>query len=570
MTTLIPKFDFNNSLGLVTNPISANRPENLKLSEFVSVLDFGADNTGVADSTTAIQNAINTLRVGTLYFPRGTYKISSTINVGTDGTATEIQLVGESSYGPLAGYGYATVITAPTLASGLPMFVVGMPSTNAQNIAFVGMKFINSGQSENTCIKLSNYIDAASMPGSPSGCNVNIKGCGFFNSSYGILGVSFLSQITECEFRNLSSGIVLWPYSQDVRIDNNHFYGTTSSSINFGIFSQTNFQSGNNIITRNQFESQAANSIDINVNTLISSVIAYNVFGPSPVTNTANIYVSSGGAGTTPYDIQNLMIIGNSFQGLPSQGNIYFQVAQDNVLPNYVNSQIVGNTGNQITLVSYENINGNLGEQFSSIVTSNLSSGGVKYSTNSLAPKFNNKNLLSNGNFVSPGASSYTNNVTSFPTTLTNPANWNITATGTVSSVQWNVDGPLTGLAVNASGSAYRFSVSVNAGTGYAVAYQNVTVQANQTYTFVALANPASTNFFIQICKTDGTVLSQGGINNGATFTPGNLLALATSCNSGSNTTLQVRIINGTSSLSYFYYAAMYDGLWNTNGIGFN
>lgn len=44
----------------------------------VNVLDRGADPTGVADSTSAIQSAINTGRP--VYFPSGTYKVTSTIS----------------------------------------------------------------------------------------------------------------------------------------------------------------------------------------------------------------------------------------------------------------------------------------------------------------------------------------------------------------------------------------------------------------------------------------------------------------------------------------------------------
>ena len=50
-----------------------------KLQESVSVLDFGADPTGVADSTAAIQNAITASRY--ICLPAGTYKITSTLLV---------------------------------------------------------------------------------------------------------------------------------------------------------------------------------------------------------------------------------------------------------------------------------------------------------------------------------------------------------------------------------------------------------------------------------------------------------------------------------------------------------
>jgi hypothetical protein len=68
---LEPKFQ-QDSAGAVNRPISD------KLREFVSVLDFGADPTGVADSTTAIQNAIN-FAAGTkaVYFPAGIYRVSA-------------------------------------------------------------------------------------------------------------------------------------------------------------------------------------------------------------------------------------------------------------------------------------------------------------------------------------------------------------------------------------------------------------------------------------------------------------------------------------------------------------
>jgi hypothetical protein len=53
-----------------------------KTKDFVvNVLDFGADKTGVADSRTAIQNAINSLTKGTVYFPAGTYKTTGSVTL---------------------------------------------------------------------------------------------------------------------------------------------------------------------------------------------------------------------------------------------------------------------------------------------------------------------------------------------------------------------------------------------------------------------------------------------------------------------------------------------------------
>jgi len=67
-----------------------------------NVLAYGADSTGVSDSTTAIQTAATAAAGGTLYFPSGTYKITSgiTISSGTvvrgDGISSVINASGGS------------------------------------------------------------------------------------------------------------------------------------------------------------------------------------------------------------------------------------------------------------------------------------------------------------------------------------------------------------------------------------------------------------------------------------------------------------------------------------------
>lgn len=55
-----------------------------KLAQTVSVLDFGADPTGVADSSGAIQDAIDAVgALGSIIYPAGTYKINSTVTLLT-------------------------------------------------------------------------------------------------------------------------------------------------------------------------------------------------------------------------------------------------------------------------------------------------------------------------------------------------------------------------------------------------------------------------------------------------------------------------------------------------------
>jgi hypothetical protein len=77
MTTLIPKIDLMNGGSTPTGAV--NRAINLKLAETVSVTDFGADPTGVADSATAFNNALAASKA--VFVPTGTYKLLSTITL---------------------------------------------------------------------------------------------------------------------------------------------------------------------------------------------------------------------------------------------------------------------------------------------------------------------------------------------------------------------------------------------------------------------------------------------------------------------------------------------------------
>jgi hypothetical protein len=75
MTTLIPKYDQGASNAV-------NRAINLKLGEFVSVLDFGADNTGTTDCTAAFNNAISAVNSNTtIFIPAGTYKFTQSTGI---------------------------------------------------------------------------------------------------------------------------------------------------------------------------------------------------------------------------------------------------------------------------------------------------------------------------------------------------------------------------------------------------------------------------------------------------------------------------------------------------------
>jgi hypothetical protein len=85
MTTLIPKFDFKNGGATPTGAI--NRPINEKLEEIASVLDFGADPTGVDDSTTAINQAFASGKSVFFGGIENTFRITATITLPVNGYA---------------------------------------------------------------------------------------------------------------------------------------------------------------------------------------------------------------------------------------------------------------------------------------------------------------------------------------------------------------------------------------------------------------------------------------------------------------------------------------------------
>src|SRR5258706_7608055 len=101
-----------------------NQPTALDVNvlNFVNAVDFGADPTGAVDSTTFIQDAVNSLPAsgGTVLLPVGTYKVSSTITLG-DGsgaagsTTRGIFLRGESNPDTLF-IGAFTVTTGPKIS----------------------------------------------------------------------------------------------------------------------------------------------------------------------------------------------------------------------------------------------------------------------------------------------------------------------------------------------------------------------------------------------------------------------------------------------------------------------
>lgn len=109
MTTLIPKFDLKNGGATPTGAI--NRTIYEKLSDMISVKDFGAVGNGTTDDTVAIQAALTV--GGSILVPAGTYKITADLIIGDN---TNVNFATGSGF--IAGANNITFFKSTTHAYG--------------------------------------------------------------------------------------------------------------------------------------------------------------------------------------------------------------------------------------------------------------------------------------------------------------------------------------------------------------------------------------------------------------------------------------------------------------------
>ena len=85
ITQSLANWTNTNALDVTATGSTTARSLANRFADVVNVLDYGADNTGATNATTAIQAAINaTPNGGTLIFPEGTYALTETSQTGSD------------------------------------------------------------------------------------------------------------------------------------------------------------------------------------------------------------------------------------------------------------------------------------------------------------------------------------------------------------------------------------------------------------------------------------------------------------------------------------------------------
>ena len=299
MTTLIPKFDLKNG-GLIPSG-AVNRPINQKLSETISVKDFGATGDGVTDDTAAINAAIAALTAtppdsamggtadapvgGTILFPNGTYVVTSTIQVHTCITLKS-ELISNKGQAENAYYG-ATIVNNVSSGPAILLYRGGA--------AIEGFRF------------LKNFATAVEHIRCISEFN-RVRYCAFDSCQYAITiqnqdtyvdptGV----EIDNCEFFHQNA---IWPAASifisgatasNIRITNNNFnlnggitsYAGTTCIRTDQTYTPTLYIVGNNFFNATYDGTTIYPLVDLKI---AGSFIAYNSFGPPLPSNPANYY----------------------------------------------------------------------------------------------------------------------------------------------------------------------------------------------------------------------------------------------------------------------------------------
>lgn len=220
MTTLIPKFDFKNGGSTPTGAV--NRTIFEKLSEYVSVADYGADPTGSADSYQAFLDAYNS-NAAVINIPPGTYKISQTLNINRgvtlNGSGAED---GSGNNGQSAGV--ASSVLNYTGTTGACINIVGNYTEGVSNVHLSnfmitgnasadGGLYIGSGTTVTKCtfknLGIFNFTNATNNKGYGVGIgnclesvfeNIYVHGCtDGFNIGFGAM--------TSLEFRSCFSRV---------------------------------------------------------------------------------------------------------------------------------------------------------------------------------------------------------------------------------------------------------------------------------------------------------------------------------------------------------------------------
>ena len=219
---------------------------NLKV---INVKDYGATGDGVTDDTTAIQNAANVATGEILYFPSGTYIVSSTIHI-----KNRTKVIGANCDSSIIKR--ATGMTGNTMELGYlnSNDGLGAGAVIVSNLRFIRDLGLNYAQVPDSIVLPDTVDESASHIAIYYGQNFIVDNCLIEGMPIGIdITLSSVGHISNCNIgagistRNISSLTPIYQgqacvrlghkmdgqtsgYTQLISIHNNRFYGATSAN----------------------------------------------------------------------------------------------------------------------------------------------------------------------------------------------------------------------------------------------------------------------------------------------------------------------------------------------------
>jgi len=286
-----------------------------RLRQSLSVKDFGATGDGSTDDTTAIQNALNAGTGRSVYFPAGTYRVSTTLVVKTETTLLG-DGINKSIIKLTSGFSAAAAMLRNDVITGTTDVYYD------NDIEVYGLTFDGNSNATRTSELLA-FLKIL---------NLNFRNCSVQNSTF--IGLACTASknvvVSQCYFTNngrpmpsTTSAPAVWfattaqgsPY--DVRVENNYFLENNWSAAYFmpvrGSFSNNNcIDNGESTI----FASDAGSYLRIENNHIAgatrSNISASGIECGAPYTIiTGNVIESCGADGIALSDVQNVTIADN-------------------------------------------------------------------------------------------------------------------------------------------------------------------------------------------------------------------------------------------------------------------
>ncbi|WP_022767899.1 glycosyl hydrolase family 28-related protein [Butyrivibrio sp. NC2007] len=280
-----------------------------------SVRTYGAKGDGVTDDTAAIIETLKNNPDGKVYFPRGTYVISSRIRIPSN-----MQIIGDGAS--------SVIIAAPGTGRGADMIKVD----KATNVVF-----------KNICISGNSSINYENMNDQDgihllelwNSDNITVDNCSFIDNVYTAIrnvGSSNVT-ITNCHFKNTDCGFITLGSAasiHDLTITNNSIDGHQSSEpiSLFANSSHSNILIANNTIINKAKAcgifiggKQHNNNVIIRDNTLNATASGIRVESSSDVQVLRNsISNTVSGCGIKVMNCDNVILDGNTCSNVQQDG----------------------------------------------------------------------------------------------------------------------------------------------------------------------------------------------------------------------------------------------------------